>query len=480
MRTRVLVLVLLVSGLPATSVPAQEAAPVAPPSKLEIASALRAGEPGVQMPRVLRDVKPQYSARALKAGIQGTVLLDLLVDADGTVADVRVVRSLDPDLDANAVSAARGWRFAPATRGGVPVPVLVTVEMAFALKSPAGAAAQTPSPSPDEQFLFIDTLSATSKWTGTTNFSTLGDRLADAGSRGYGLGFIARASSSVNMLLKRDGQGPRTYRLIAEGREGSFLKELNQAGSQGFRLLPDTIRVLERGYQAAWVAVMQQSGAARFTYSVVKGRDDGERALAESGATGKVLRGILGRTGMMAANSLLFFEQAEHPTDAPAASSRLDYRILATVLTSKMQTELGQAATAHFRVVGAGVGYMTVVMARDPGSTPEPIDYRLVAMIRAQTAIKELSAAGADGFRIAATSQNGTEAVFILHRRPDTSERFEYGLLSLQEATADRLLRQAEADGYRVVTLLNELVVLERPSAASADSPLLRQSWAHR
>jgi TonB family protein len=58
-----------------------------------------------------------------------------VVDVDGTVRDVTVVRSLDPTfgLDEEALKAAKQWRFEPATRLGVPVPMVVSIEMSFTL-----------------------------------------------------------------------------------------------------------------------------------------------------------------------------------------------------------------------------------------------------------------------------------------------------------------------------------------------------------
>ena len=50
---------------------------------------------GVVLPRVVREVRPQYTAAALEAKIQGIVLLECVVGANGVVNDVRVVRSLD-------------------------------------------------------------------------------------------------------------------------------------------------------------------------------------------------------------------------------------------------------------------------------------------------------------------------------------------------------------------------------------------------
>ncbi len=91
---------------------------------------------GVLPPRVLREVKPQYTAEAMRAKVQGSVWLQAVVLQDGTVGDVRVVRSLDSTfgLDQEAIKAARQWRFVPGTRFGETVPVLVVIELTFNLR----------------------------------------------------------------------------------------------------------------------------------------------------------------------------------------------------------------------------------------------------------------------------------------------------------------------------------------------------------
>jgi TonB family protein len=91
---------------------------------------------GVTLPRVLKEVKPQYTSDAMRAKVQGTVLLECVVRPDGSVGDVQVIRSLDSTfgLDQQAVVAARQWRFAPGTRMGEPVPVLITIELTFTLR----------------------------------------------------------------------------------------------------------------------------------------------------------------------------------------------------------------------------------------------------------------------------------------------------------------------------------------------------------
>ena len=91
---------------------------------------------GVSMPRVLHKVNPEYTAEALRAKIEGTVLLQAVVRTHGVPSDISVLRSLDRKfgLDQQAAAALKQWRFAPGQRAGQPVPVLVQVEMNFSLK----------------------------------------------------------------------------------------------------------------------------------------------------------------------------------------------------------------------------------------------------------------------------------------------------------------------------------------------------------
>jgi periplasmic protein TonB len=91
---------------------------------------------GVTLPRVLREVRPQYTSDAMRAKVQGTVLLECVVREDGSVGDVQVVRSLDSTfgLDQEAIKAAKQWRFAPGQRLGSAVPVQITIELTFTLR----------------------------------------------------------------------------------------------------------------------------------------------------------------------------------------------------------------------------------------------------------------------------------------------------------------------------------------------------------
>ena len=91
---------------------------------------------GVLPPRIRRQVDPQYSAEAMRAKIQGVVLLAAVVQRDGRITDIRVIRSLDQSfgLDMKAIEAARKWEFFPGTRFGEPVPVLIHLELKFNLR----------------------------------------------------------------------------------------------------------------------------------------------------------------------------------------------------------------------------------------------------------------------------------------------------------------------------------------------------------
>lgn len=87
---------------------------------------------GVTPPTLLLNVKPAYTAEAMRAKIQGSVFLEVVVQRDGTPRDIRVVRSLDPrGLDWQAVLAVEQWRFGPGRLNGVPVDVLVNVVIDF-------------------------------------------------------------------------------------------------------------------------------------------------------------------------------------------------------------------------------------------------------------------------------------------------------------------------------------------------------------
>ena len=101
----------------------------------EPSSVARPGE-DVTAPQLEKEVKPVYTESAKKERIQGTVIMDVVVLADGSVGEVNITQSLDAQhgLDDEAVKAVKQWRFVPGKKDGAAVSVLVEIEMTFTLK----------------------------------------------------------------------------------------------------------------------------------------------------------------------------------------------------------------------------------------------------------------------------------------------------------------------------------------------------------
>jgi protein TonB len=81
-------------------------------------------------PRLLRQVRPEYPSEAFVKKVEGTVVLEIVIDERGRVARTRVVQSVRL-LDAAAVAAVRQWVFAPAEKRGRPVATLAIAPVSF-------------------------------------------------------------------------------------------------------------------------------------------------------------------------------------------------------------------------------------------------------------------------------------------------------------------------------------------------------------
>jgi TonB family protein len=103
-----------------------------PPANPDVHGVYRLGGE-VSYPVAIYHPEPPYSEEARKKKHQGTVGLQIVIGADGSVTDAVVVKPLGYGLDENAVKTVRTWKFKPAMRQGVPVPVRVFVEVTFKL-----------------------------------------------------------------------------------------------------------------------------------------------------------------------------------------------------------------------------------------------------------------------------------------------------------------------------------------------------------
>jgi TonB family protein len=89
---------------------------------------------GIEPPRLVREVKAEYTDEARRRGITGDVVLEIVVKRDGSVGDVTIIQGRGAGLDQRAVAAVRQWRFSPARRRGEAVDVIVEVAVEFTLR----------------------------------------------------------------------------------------------------------------------------------------------------------------------------------------------------------------------------------------------------------------------------------------------------------------------------------------------------------
>jgi protein TonB len=82
-------------------------------------------------PRVVTKAKPAYPEMAKRAGLEGTVCLEVSLSASGEVLEVEVLRGAHPILDREALLAARKSVFQPAKAAGITVASRLVLEFAF-------------------------------------------------------------------------------------------------------------------------------------------------------------------------------------------------------------------------------------------------------------------------------------------------------------------------------------------------------------
>ncbi len=112
----------VVGGLP-------EAPPPPPPPPT---APVRVGG-NIKPPTKTRDVKPIYPPIAQSARVQGVVIIEATIGADGRVKEAKVLRG-QPLLDQAALDAVKQWQFTPTLLNNVPVPVIMTVTVNFTLQ----------------------------------------------------------------------------------------------------------------------------------------------------------------------------------------------------------------------------------------------------------------------------------------------------------------------------------------------------------
>jgi TonB family protein len=85
-------------------------------------------------PIKIRNVSPVYPPEAQQARLQGSVIIEAVIDAEGNVADTKVLHAVEPSLGAAALDAVRQWKYKPTLLNGVPVPIIMIVTVKFVMK----------------------------------------------------------------------------------------------------------------------------------------------------------------------------------------------------------------------------------------------------------------------------------------------------------------------------------------------------------
>ncbi len=96
-------------------------------------------------PTIQSDASPVYPEAAIDAGVEGSVVVTVVIDKNGNVSEAEIFRSV-PELDAAALDAARRKKFSPGMIGGTAVNTRMNIPIEFSLDS-----VPAPAPAPAQQ-----------------------------------------------------------------------------------------------------------------------------------------------------------------------------------------------------------------------------------------------------------------------------------------------------------------------------------------
>jgi len=89
---------------------------------------------GVEPPRLIERIEPDYPSLAARARHECTVILEAVIGKDGAVVDANVLRRCSFGLNESALAAVSQWRYTPTLLNGRPVEVIVTVTVRYLLR----------------------------------------------------------------------------------------------------------------------------------------------------------------------------------------------------------------------------------------------------------------------------------------------------------------------------------------------------------
>ena len=338
------------------------------------------------------------------------------------------------------MEARNSWRL----RAGILVVAATLPALAGARRDPE------PDP-PAHRFLLLRTFRE----------STLRNEVEKAATAGYR---VVAGVGCRRLVLERMShpQGIYQYR-FAKSRE-----EVNQAGSDGFRMLP-----LVR----AWRGSKQEEYDQIFLMERSPGSDQRwEYTETPRSSQSRVVRMTLGRLHFYGhlRDAVVIIEtpagaglEREHPP--------YPFKTLSADTIAEMADKLRMAAQAGWRVIAASDGSLEILLDKS-GAGGEPCKYRILSTKRAGTMQREMNEAAAKGFRLLPAATGAymkgvfntidgvlTETFVVMEKAPGAAAAFAYRLVTSQAE-----LNRAESLGYQVVAMkdfcIHEGVVfLERP-----------------
>ena len=83
--------------------------------------------------RKVSGLGPQYPVSARDRGVEGVVIAEATIDEQGSISDVRLLRSVDEQLDTTVLEAVRQWQYLPTTLNGVPTASLLNLTVEFVI-----------------------------------------------------------------------------------------------------------------------------------------------------------------------------------------------------------------------------------------------------------------------------------------------------------------------------------------------------------
>ena len=267
----------------------------------------------------------------------------------------------------------------------------------------------------------------------TNQTSTMQEEMVDAGSagfeyRGQSVAKTLFGGREVLVILERMHNSPAryTYQLLATNQTSTMEEELNSVGEQGYELLGMTVAKTTFGGKEL-VSVLRQQEGQQFQYRLLATQKTGtmQEELTAAARVGFRFAATMGGETEFGGKELVVITSK---SSAAAAQACFEYQLLATSQTSTMQQELQDVGQTGFLYKGQTIfekllgGQETVVIAeRECEARSAQYQYVLLATNQTSTMQRELSEAGAVGFRfagltVAKTMFGGSELVTVLYR----------------------------------------------------------------